>query len=215
MINLASQLCAPLVVVLLLLSPITALYGQESSEPFDMPVVTNGPRPLQSEALAARATQALEGSMPEGLEEYVSVARISSESVPEIYILYELGWVKFVEKVRARQPIDLSSSGAPQLVAEEVRSKISFDPLGKTVISQELAATALEACHPLLKPIIKPPTPPFFNNGKGIIWNNKTNYLALEAWAILDMAANRCARGILDLRTAEVACVPLLPCFTE
>lgn len=161
----------------------------------------------------ALAEEAIRSIVPEDSREVVQVVQVSEDRNPEIFLLHTVEWLQFVEKVRVLGPFKIDDPQTVDNLRREIRRKAPLEPLQRPVIEQSRADEVLRSCHPALEAVAIRPRPPFFNNPTGVHWDRARDFLALEVNATIDFAENRCVRGVVDLRTADlVACITDLPC---
>jgi len=155
--------------------------------------------------LSSLINRAVSSLAPNRSQVSVEVVRVEPGEPATIYLRYSIDWIELVQKVQLQTPADLKGPGAVPELESNLQPKLHLDFLDLPILKQHEANAALGQCDPRLRLSIEKSRPPFFNNWTGIHWIPAKNYLAAEASAVVDAANNRCVKGIVDLRTGEVA----------
>lgn len=165
--------------------------------------------------LLSIADQAVRSLIPIGSLATVDAVRVEPDHRPIVYLRYVIHWVEFVDKVRLENSLDVKSPEASAQLGAQLQSRIHWDLLRTSILTQEQATAELGGCDPRLQATAKKLRAPFFNNWTGIHWIPAKDYLALEANAVVDASKNKCVRGIVDLRTGNVVCIKDMACVVD
>jgi hypothetical protein len=121
-------------------------------------------------------------------------------------------WLTHTFRIRASN--DPDGIDAPAVSAEAVEAAISEFGKLKPVDATRLAAT-LRGLGTTLAEVYRPATAPYFNNGRGLVFDRKQRRYYLVARGVRDLAANQCFKAAIDVATGDVVSNASVPCAVE
>lgn len=136
---------------------------------------------------------------------------LSTAATPGVSVVeLENGWLRYhvhvgTASVPTRQP-RAYQAGQPEI--EELLA--AFAAL--SVVPRERIDTTLAQLGLVFENVYAPATPPFFNNGRGVVWLPKFRRFVLSVRGIVDATANRCFKAVVDLETGDLTSRVNMPC---
>ncbi|MEK6372953.1 MAG: hypothetical protein AABO58_09665 [Acidobacteriota bacterium] len=122
-------------------------------------------------------------------------------------------WLTYAVRVRSSDAL-ADAHNAPAIGSEAVDAAVSSFVRLKPVDRIRLGAT-LRTFGMTLSDVYAAPTAPYFNNGRGLVFNRRDRRFLLVVRGVRDRSSNTCFKAAIDISTADVLSNASMPCTLE